>query len=140
MLAVFAAAAPMWWLGAHAQAMRLGGEAAGWGGLILTFSAAAVAFLLFWRLAARRPAQRLRWDGTGWQLLSADVAEELNVPAVQIDLSHAVLLRARRPGCRPVWLPLERRDAPVTWHRLRVALNQPSRSTQAAPRSDGVST
>jgi len=94
--------------------------------------------MLFWRRAARLPAQWLRWDGTGWQLLTADVAEELDTPAVQIDLSHAVLLRARRPGRRPVWLPLERRDAPATWHRLRVVLSQPLRSTQPASRSDGV--
>ncbi len=129
----------MWWLRSHAQAMRLGGEAAGWGGLILTLVATAAAFTLLWRHGARRPVQRLRWDGTGWQVLTGDATDELDTPTVQIDLGHALLLRVGRPGRRPVWLPLERRDAPATWHRLRVVLSQPLRPAQPAAQPDGVS-
>jgi hypothetical protein len=128
----------MSWLGSHARAMRLDGEAAGWGALILTLLAAGVAFTAFWRHAAKRPQQRLRWDGTGWQLLTGDAAEALGTPTIRIDLGHALLLRARGPSHRPVWLALECRDAPTSWHRLRVVLSQPLRSAQPVSQPDGV--
>ncbi|WP_329722913.1 hypothetical protein [Ideonella sp.] len=137
-LAALVAATPVWWLGSHAWAMRLGGEAVGWGSLILALFAAVVTFVLRWRQAAARPERRLCWDGAGWQLLTAEGTEELDAPAVRIDLGHAMLLRVRGPGRRFAWLPLERRDAPATWHRLRVALSQPLRSTEPASLPGGV--
>jgi len=140
-LAALAVATPLLWLGSHARAMRLVGDAVGWCGVALALLAAASASTLWWRHAARRVEQRLRWDGTGWQMLTGTDAEELGTPVIQIDLGHALLLRARRSGHRLVWLPLERRDAPATWHRLRVALGQPARATSSAATSpaNGVS-
>ena len=134
-LAALAVVTPLLWLGSHARAMRLVGDTVAWCGVALALLAATSAATLWWRHIARRHEQHLRWDGTGWQMLTGTDAEELGAPVIQIDLGHALLLRARRPGYRSVWLPLERRDAPATWHRLRVALGQPARATSSAATS-----
>ncbi len=124
LLGAMTVAVPLVWLGWH---WRVAGASARWPALGLGGLAAAAGLLAGGaarRRAARHPG-RLRWTGAAWQHVRADgTAEPLARPVVRIDLGVAMLARADGPGRAATWLPLERRDAPSSWHGLRVALAQ----------------
>jgi hypothetical protein len=131
-LAALAAAAPVLWAGDHLQAMRWEGGWVRWGIPLLAAVVALVFAVTVWRRLSQARERRFRWDGTVWQLRGDADTVELDQLTLRIDLGHAALLRARTSSGRNIWLPVERRDAPASWHGLRVALSQPQAAGETA--------
>jgi hypothetical protein len=110
-------------------------------GVLAVLGLLATALTVAWagRRAGQHRGEQLRWDGGRWQLLDAKGhAWHLDMPAIELDLDAWVLLRIRYVlDGRTAWLPLQRSDAPRSWHGLRVALSQQLPREQPGPPAAG---
>jgi hypothetical protein len=139
-LAALATIMPFFWLAWQLKASRMVDSfglavLAGLGLLAVTLAVAWAG-----RLARRRRGEQVRWDGGRWQLMDAKGhAWLLDTPAVELDLDAWMLLRVRQAlDGRTAWLPLQRSDAPRSWHGLRVALSQPPARDPASTAGGGL--
>lgn len=78
----------------------------------------------------RSPQGELAYGSAGWTWTRLGQISGV-VVCVELDLQHALLLRAARPAHAPLWLWLERRQVPTRWQAVRRAVFAPTPTAAA---------